>query len=78
MTKEMKTRDFLRVLRAAGWSPGKTVGSHTKWRCPGDNHSVPVPDGHRMISPGVIRSVAAKIDDCDCTTDTKDEKGASK
>ena len=28
-----------------------------------------------MISPGVIRSVTAKIDSCDCSTDPKDEKG---
>jgi predicted RNA binding protein YcfA (HicA-like mRNA interferase family) len=74
----MRTRDFLKALRAAGWSPGKTVGSHTKWHCPGDRHSVPVPDGHRVISPGVVRSVNAKVESCDCGADTKRDEGASK
>ena len=31
-----------------------------------------------MDLPGRHPSVTAKIDSCDCSTDTKDEKGASK
>ena len=53
-------------MRAKGWSPRRTSGSHTNWRCPSAQHSVSVPDGHRMISPGVLRKVLRTLDACDC------------
>ncbi|MGV7352569.1 type II toxin-antitoxin system HicA family toxin [Mycobacterium kansasii] len=60
MVGEEPTRKLLKRLRAAGFTPGNTVGSHTKW-----SHelgpTVSVPDGHRTISPGVVRQVNAAI-----------------
>jgi len=44
------------MLRKAGWTPGNTVGSHTKWHAP-NGTTFELPDGHRQISPGVYRNL---------------------
>lgn len=51
---------MLRELRAAGFEPVRSRGSHTMWAHPGGAR-VPVPDGHATISPGVYRQVLTAI-----------------
>ena len=62
MVSEEPTRKMVKLLRSAGWVPGKTVGSHTKWHAP-DGRTLAVPDGHRTISPGVVRQIMKAIED---------------
>jgi predicted RNA binding protein YcfA (HicA-like mRNA interferase family) len=56
MVSEQSTRSVLRMLRAANWTAGETVGSHTKWTGP-NGTSFSLPDGHRQVSPGVYRNL---------------------
>jgi predicted RNA binding protein YcfA (HicA-like mRNA interferase family) len=62
MVSEEPTRKMVKELRDAGFVPIRKRGSHTWWE-----HSsgigVPVPDGHRTISPGVVRSVRKAIEE---------------
>ncbi|GAB3170573.1 hypothetical protein GCM10027059_37310 [Myceligenerans halotolerans] len=62
MVSSQPTRKVLKELRDAGFTPGRTVGSHTQWKHP-SGVSVSVPDGHRQISPGVYRKVLKAIKD---------------
>ncbi len=55
-------RKVIRELRAAGFEPTRTVGSHTWWQHP-RGAAVAVPDGHRTISPGVYRKVRKAIEE---------------
>jgi len=50
------------MLRAAGWLPGKTVGSHTKWHRP-NGLTFSVPDGHKKISPGVMGQIEKALEE---------------
>ncbi|WFR74445.1 type II toxin-antitoxin system HicA family toxin [Prescottella defluvii] len=63
MVKEQATRLVLKQLRAAGFSPGRTVGSHTMWVSSDGKVQVTVPDGHRTISPGVYRKVLRALEE---------------
>ncbi|MDH6676895.1 putative RNA binding protein YcfA (HicA-like mRNA interferase family) [Rhodococcus sp. LBL1] len=63
MVKEQATRLVLKQLRAAGFSPARTVGSHTMWVSSDGEVQVSVPDGHRTISPGVYRKVLQAIEE---------------
>lgn len=60
MVSEQPTRKVTRELKAAGFSPARTTGSHTYWTHP-TGVSIAVPDGHRTISPGVYRKICAAI-----------------
>lgn len=57
---EEPSRTVTKRLRKAGFSPADAAGSHTKWI-----HQlgpwVSIPDGHRTISPGVVRHVNSAI-----------------
>lgn len=44
------------MLKRAGWTPIRTVGSHTTWGSP-NGSTFTLPDGHRTISPGVYRKL---------------------
>jgi predicted RNA binding protein YcfA (HicA-like mRNA interferase family) len=59
MVSEQPTRKMVKQLRDAGFLPVRTVGSHTVWQA--GSVSVSVPDGHRTISPGVVRQIMAAI-----------------
>ncbi|WP_037084206.1 type II toxin-antitoxin system HicA family toxin [Prescottella equi] len=61
MIAEQPTRKIQKQLRDAGFHPDRTVGSHTVWKGP-NGASVSVPDGHKTISPGVVRKIAKVID----------------
>lgn len=50
---------MIKLLRDAGFQALRTRGSHTVW---GKGAvTVPVPDGHRTISPGVVRQIENAI-----------------
>lgn len=63
MISEQPTRKMVKLLRQAGWIPARTVGSHTVWQSPDRRHSVSVPDGHRRISPGVVRKIMRALEE---------------
>lgn len=60
MVSEQPTRKMVKELRNAGFEVVGTEGSHTKWRHP-SGAWVSVPDGHRTISPGVVRKIRNAI-----------------
>lgn len=61
MVSEQPTRKVIRELRNAGFVPVRRHGSHTVYAV--GAVSVTVPDGHRMISPGVYRQIMKKIEE---------------
>jgi predicted RNA binding protein YcfA (HicA-like mRNA interferase family) len=63
MVSELPTRKVTKMLRQAGWEPVRTVGSHTLWRSAGGNRTLTVPDGHRSISPGVVRQILKALEE---------------
>ena len=56
MVKEEPTRLVIKRLKAAGFTRTSTDGRHSKWTHP-SGAWVPVPDSHRMSSPGVVRKI---------------------
>lgn len=69
MVSEIATRVLVQALRRAGWSPARTVGSHTTWKCPTGRHQTLVADGHRTITPGPRRNIEKAMTSCDCEED---------
>ncbi|WP_434056629.1 type II toxin-antitoxin system HicA family toxin [Leifsonia sp. McL0608] len=63
MVSEEPTRKLIRRLKAAGFSADRTVGSHTVYATADGRHTVTVPDGHKTISPGVVRQVNKAIEE---------------
>ncbi|CAD5138798.1 MULTISPECIES: type II toxin-antitoxin system HicA family toxin [unclassified Microbacterium] len=61
MVSEQPTRKMVKALRAAGFTAVRTVGSHTVWAK--ENTSISVPDGHKTISPGVVRQINKAIEE---------------
>jgi predicted RNA binding protein YcfA (HicA-like mRNA interferase family) len=59
MVSEEPTRKLVKRLKDAGFTPARTVGSHTTYV--NGSVSVTVPDGHKTISPGVVRQVNKAI-----------------
>ena len=59
MVSEEPTRKLVKRLKEAGFTPVRTVGSHTTYV--NGSIQVVVPDGHRTISPGVVRQVNKAI-----------------
>jgi predicted RNA binding protein YcfA (HicA-like mRNA interferase family) len=55
MVSEEPTRKATKRFKAAGFTPQRTTGSHTVWAK--GSVSVTIPDGHRVISPGVVRQI---------------------
>lgn len=66
MIAEEPTRIVTKRLRKAGWAPTRTVGSHSTWECSTGKHTYPLPDGHKMISPGVLRNLNKAVAACGC------------
>ncbi len=62
MVSEQPTRKMVKMFLAAGWSVLRTDGRHTVYGCPCGKHTFPLPDGHRTISPGVVRKAVKAID----------------
>ena len=59
MVSDQPTRKVLRLLKDAGFTAVRSVGSHTIYA--NGDVSVSVPDGHKTISPGVYRQILSKI-----------------
>lgn len=62
MVKEEPSRDVIKRLLEAGFTRSNAQGSHAKWSHP-LGARVTLPDGHRKISPGVVRQVNKAIAD---------------
>jgi len=56
VVKEEPTRKITKRLKAAGFTRTDAEGSHGKGTHP-SGAQVSIPDGHRTISPGVVRQV---------------------
>jgi predicted RNA binding protein YcfA (HicA-like mRNA interferase family) len=59
MVSEQPARKVVQMLKKAGFIADRSVGSHTVWV--NGSVVVSVPDGHRTISPGVVRQVTNAI-----------------
>jgi len=64
MITEQPTHQMVREFRSAGWTALRTDGSHTVYGCSCGKHQFSVPDGHRTISPGVVRKARKIITEC--------------
>jgi predicted RNA binding protein YcfA (HicA-like mRNA interferase family) len=62
MVSDEPTRKILKELREAGFSPTRKRGSHTWWQHQ-SGKGVSVPDGHRKISPGLVREIRKAIEE---------------
>jgi predicted RNA binding protein YcfA (HicA-like mRNA interferase family) len=76
VVKEEPTRKITKRLKAAGFARTDAEGSHGKWTHP-SGAQVSIPDGHRTISPGVVRQVNNAITAATKLADD-DEKGEDK
>ncbi len=66
MVSEEPTRKMVREFKDAGWAPlPGGDGSHTKYGCSCGSHTFSLPDGHRVISPGVVRKARKAIEECE-------------
>ncbi|WP_223691091.1 type II toxin-antitoxin system HicA family toxin [Leifsonia poae] len=59
MVSEEPTRTLVKRLKDAGFVADRTVGSHTTYI--NGTVSITVPDGHKIISPGIVRQVNKAI-----------------
>lgn len=59
MVSEEPTRKLVKRLKDAGFVADRNVGSHTTYV--NGSVSITIPDGHRTISPGVVRQVNKAI-----------------
>lgn len=63
---EEPTRKVIKMMTQQQWRRLRTVGSHSMWVCSTGTHQVSIPDGHRMISPGVLRNINNAVAGCSC------------
>jgi predicted RNA binding protein YcfA (HicA-like mRNA interferase family) len=56
VVSEEPTRTLVKRLKKAGFVRTEGSGSHGRWQHP-SGPLVFIPDGHRTISPGVVRQV---------------------
>ncbi len=71
MVAEESSRKIVKEFKTAKWSALRTDGSHTMYGCPSGQHGFVLPDGHKMISPGVVRKARSAIAGCTCHMDRK-------
>lgn len=62
MVSAEPTRSVTKRLRKAGFTRTEAEGSHAKWTHP-SGVWVSLPDGHRTISPGLVRKVNKAIEE---------------
>jgi predicted RNA binding protein YcfA (HicA-like mRNA interferase family) len=65
MVSELPTRKVVKAFKAAGWKSVRTEGSHSVYQCSCGQHSFSLPDGHRSISPGVVRKAFKALEQCE-------------
>ena len=68
MVTEQPTRKMIKEFRSSGWFALRTDGSHTVDSCSCGKHQFSLPDGHRTISPGVVRKARKIITECEDAT----------
>ena len=56
----MRLRDVIRALRRSGCVVKSDAGPHTKWACPGGEHSANIPR-HSTVSPGVVANTIKRL-----------------
>jgi predicted RNA binding protein YcfA (HicA-like mRNA interferase family) len=61
MTSEEPTRKMVKLLKGEGFTALRTKGSHTIYGK--GSVTVTVPDGHKTISPGVVRDINKAIEE---------------
>ena len=61
MVSEEPTRKMVKLLKGEGFEPLRTRGSHTIYGK--GSVTVAVPDGHKEISPGVVRQINKAIEE---------------
>lgn len=67
MVSDQPTRIVVQELTRAGWTRKRAgKGSHSVWQCVSGRHTVTIPDGHRTIRPGVVRTIRKAVADCNC------------
>lgn len=64
MIAEQPTHKMVKEFKVAGWTEARTDGPHTVYVCSCGKHSFALPDGHRTISPGVVRKARNIIREC--------------
>jgi len=57
---------MVKEFKAAKWIALRTDGSHTMYECPSGHHHFTLPDGHKMISPGIVRNARKALASCTC------------
>lgn len=55
----------MKAFRDAGWQRVRTEGSHSLYECGCGRHTFALPDGHRTISPGVVRKAEKALAGCE-------------
>ncbi|MGY4769427.1 type II toxin-antitoxin system HicA family toxin [Kribbella sp. CWNU-51] len=65
MVSEQPTRRVVKAFKDAGWRRVRTEGSHSVYGCPCGQHVFTLPDGHRAISPGVVRKAGKALAECE-------------
>ncbi|MFF0144025.1 putative RNA binding protein YcfA (HicA-like mRNA interferase family) [Amycolatopsis sulphurea] len=65
MVGDQPTRKMVKALRATGFQPVRTVGSHTMGKSEDGKVQIAVPDGHRTISAGVARKILKAIEEAE-------------
>jgi predicted RNA binding protein YcfA (HicA-like mRNA interferase family) len=64
MVSEQPARKIVKAFKSAGWRWVRTEGSHSLFKCACGQHTFVLPDGHRVISPGVVRKVDKALAEC--------------
>lgn len=65
MVSGQPTRKVVKAFKDAGWRRTRTEGSHSLYEYSSGQHAFTLPDGHREISPGVMRQVGTAIAECE-------------
>jgi predicted RNA binding protein YcfA (HicA-like mRNA interferase family) len=65
MVSEQPTWIVVKAFKDAGWRRVRTEGSHSSYVCACGRHRFTLPDGHRVISPGLVRQVVKALAECE-------------
>ena len=74
MVAEESSRKMVKEFKAAKWTAVRTDGSHTMYECSNGHHHFALPDGHKMISPGIVSNARKAIAACTCGINRQDNK----
>lgn len=63
MTKEQASRDVVKMLKKAGRVPASTFVGGPRKRTAPNGKTLSIPEGHKMISPGVMRQIEKALEE---------------